>query len=110
MPLYHRVLVHILKNFKGGYQMNKAELIEQMAREARISKAAAGKALDSFMTNVTSALKKKNGKVSLVGFGTFAKAHRKTRKGRNPQTGESIKIKASNTVKFKPGKKLKESI
>jgi len=59
---------------------------------------------------VTKALKKKDGKVTLVGFGTFSKAHRKARKGRNPQTGEPIKIKASNTVKFKPGKALKDSI
>ncbi|MBW2020973.1 MAG: HU family DNA-binding protein [Deltaproteobacteria bacterium] len=64
----------------------------------------------SFADNVTKALKKKDGKVTLVGFGTFSKAHRKARKGRNPQTGEPIKIKASNTVKFKPGKALKDSI
>ena len=90
--------------------MTKAELIEKMAKEAKFSKDAAGKALDSFVTNVTSALKKKDGKITLVGFGTFEKARRKARKGRNPQTGEAIKIKASNYVKFKPGKKLKDSI
>jgi DNA-binding protein HU-beta len=55
-------------------------------------------------------LKKKDGKVTLVGFGTFAKVRRKARKGRNPQTGEVIKIKASNGVKFRAGKKLKEAI
>jgi DNA-binding protein HU-beta len=55
-------------------------------------------------------LKKKEGKVTLVGFGTFSKVRRKARKGRNPQTGEIIKIKASNTVKFKPGKALKDVI
>ena len=90
--------------------MTKVELIEQMAREAKISKAAAGKALDSFIAGVTTGLKKKDGKVTLVGFGTFAKAHRKARQGRNPQTGEVIKIKASNYVKFRPGKKLRDSV
>ena len=90
--------------------MTKAELIEKMANDAGISKTEAGKAIESFIEGVTKALKKKDGKVTLVGFGTFSKSRRKARKGRNPQTGESIKIKASNTVKFKPGKKLKDSI
>ena len=90
--------------------MTKAELIEQMAMDAKISKVAAAAALDSFMTNVTNALKKKDGKVTLVGFGTFAKVRRKARKGRNPQTGEPLKIKARNAVTFKAGKKLKDSI
>jgi DNA-binding protein HU-beta len=90
--------------------MTKAELIEKMATDAKISKAAAGEALNSFMGNVTQALKKKNGKVTLVGFGTFKKVYRKTRKGRNPQTGQQIKIKGRNTVTFKAGKTLKETI
>ena len=90
--------------------MTKAELVEQMAKDAGVSKSAAGAALDSFIGNVTKALKKKDGKVTLVGFGTFSKVRRKARKGRNPQTGEAIKIKASNSVKFKPGKKLKDAI
>ena len=90
--------------------MTKAELIEQMAKDAKISKAAAGVALDSFIGGVTKALKKKDGKVTLVGFGTFAKVRRKARKGRNPQTGEAIKIKARNAVTFKAGKKLKDAI
>lgn len=90
--------------------MTKAELVEAMAKDAKISKAAAGAALESFMTNVTKALKKKNGKVTLVGFGTFAKVRRKARKGRNPQTGEPIKIKARNVVTFRVGKKLKNAI
>jgi len=90
--------------------MTKAELVDVMAKDASISKAAAAKALDSFTANVTKALKKKDGKVTLVGFGTFSKTRRKARKGRNPQTGETIKIKASNAVKFKAGKKLKDSI
>jgi len=90
--------------------MTKAELVEMMAKDAKISKVAASTALDSFMTNVTKALKKKDGKVTLVGFGTFTKIRRKARKGRNPQTGDSIKIKARNVVKFRPGKKLKDAI
>ena len=90
--------------------MTKAELIEKMAKDAKISKAAAGAALNSFMGNVTQALKKRNSKVTLVGFGTFKKVYRKTRKGRNPQTGEKIKIKGRNTVTFKAGKTLKEKI
>ena len=90
--------------------MTKAELIEKMTNDAGISKAAAGAALDSFVDGVTKALKKKDGKVTLVGFGTFSKVRRKARKGRNPQTGETIKIKASNSVKFKAGKKLKDAV
>ena len=90
--------------------MTKADLIEKMAKDSKISKVAAGAALDSFMANVTKALKKKNGKVTLVGFGTFSKVRQKARKGRNPQTGEAIKIKAKNVVKFKAGKKLKDSV
>lgn len=90
--------------------MNKAELIDKMANDANISKAAATAALNSFVDSVTKTLKKKDGKVTLVGFGTFAKARRKARKGRNPQTGETIKIKAGNVVKFRAGKKLKEAV
>ncbi len=90
--------------------MTKAELVEKMAKDAGITKAAAAAALDSFTGNVTKALKKKDGKVTLVGFGTFSKTRRKARKGRNPQTGEPIKIKASKSVKFKAGKKLKDAI
>lgn len=90
--------------------MTKAELIEKMATDAGITKVAAGAALDSFIAGVTASLKKKDGKITLVGFGTFEKVKRKARKGRNPQTGEEIKIKASTSVKFKPGKKLKEAV
>ena len=90
--------------------MTKSELVEQMAKDAGISKSAANAALNSFLTGVTNALKKKDGKVTLVGFGTFSKVRRKARKGRNPGTGEAIKIKATNAVKFKPGKKLKDAL
>jgi DNA-binding protein HU-beta len=90
--------------------MTKAELIEHMAKEAGISKAAANKALDAFTDGIKKALKKKDGKATLVGFGTFSKVHRKARTGRNPQTGAKINIKARNAVKFTPGKALKDSI
>ena len=90
--------------------MTKTEMIDIMAKDANITKVEAGKALNSFMDNVIKALKKKDGKVTLVGFGSFTKQRRKARKGRNPQTGEEIKIKARNVVKFKVGKKLKEAI
>jgi DNA-binding protein HU-beta len=90
--------------------MTKAELVENMAKDANISKAAAGKALDSFTDGVKKALKKKDGKVTLVGLGTFSKVRRKARTGRNPQTGAKIKIKARNAVKFKPGKALKDAV
>ncbi len=90
--------------------MTKVELVEKMAKDAGISKVAASAALNSFMDSVAKALKKKEGKVTMVGFGTFLKVRRKARKGRNPQTGEPIKIKASNVIKFRPGKKLKDAI
>lgn len=90
--------------------MTKTELVDQMAQDAGIPKVAATAALESLIDGITKALKKKDGKVTLVGFGTFSKSRRKARNGRNPQTGETIKIKASNVVKFKAGKKLKEAV
>ena len=89
--------------------MNKSDLIEAMASDAGISKAAAGKALDSMMGNVKGALKG-GGKVSLVGFGSFSVSARAARDGRNPQTGATIKIPARNVVKFKAGSELKDSV
>ena len=90
--------------------MTKAELIEKMAKDAKVSKVAAGAVLDSFMANVTKALKKKDGKVTLVGFGTFSVRARAARSGRNPQTGETIQIKASNSPGFKAGKAFKDAV
>jgi DNA-binding protein HU-beta len=81
-----------------------------MATDAKITKAAAGAARASFIDGVTKALKKKDGKLTLVGFGTFSTGRRKARKGRNPQTGAKIKIKASTVVKFKASKKLKDAV
>lgn len=90
--------------------MTKAELVEAMAKDAGISKAKAGEALTSLITGITQALKKKDGKVTLVGFGTFSTVKRKARTGRNPQTGKPIKIAAKKVVKFSVGKKLKEAV
>ena len=89
--------------------MNKSELIETMAADAGISKAAAKKALDSMMGCVEGTLKK-GGRVSLVGFGSWSVSRRAARDGRNPQTGKTIKIAAKNVVKFKPGAELKGSV
>ena len=86
--------------------MTKADLIEKMAKDAGISKVAAKAALESFLGGLTKGLKKRNSRVTLVGFGTFKKVYRKTRMGRNPQTGEKIRIKGRNTVTFKQGKNL----
>lgn len=89
--------------------MTKADLIDKMAADADISKAAAGKALDSFIDGVKKTLKK-GGKVSLVGFGTYSVSKRNARKGRNPRTGEVIKIKAAKVPKFTAGKGLKDAV
>ena len=89
--------------------MTKAELVERISKDAKISKKAAETALDSFMGNVRDALKKGK-RVSLVGFGTFAVGRRAARNGRNPQTGETIKIKAAKVPKFKAGKILKDAV
>lgn len=89
--------------------MTKAELIEKMATDADITKAAAVKALDSMTDSLGKALKKDD-KVTLIGFGTFSVSKRAARKGRNPQTGEEIDIKASKAPKFTPGKAFKEAI
>ncbi len=90
--------------------MVKADLIEKMADDAGLTKGEAGMALDALIEGVTEALQGKDGKISIAGFGSFVKVHRKARKGRNPKTGEQIKIKASNAAKFRPGKKLKDAI
>ena len=88
--------------------MTKAEIIEKMAKDADISKMAARKTLESFIDGIKKSLKKGN-KVSLVGFGTFSVSKRKARTGRNPRTGEPIKIKASKAPKFTAGKAFKDA-
>ncbi len=82
------------------------EEFEEMAKEADISKVAAGKALKSFLDGAAKGLKKRGSKLTLVGFGTFRTKYRKTRIGFNPRTGETIKIKGKNVVSFRPGKSL----
>ena len=89
--------------------MTKADLITAMADDAGITKAAAAKALESYIANVAKELKK-NGKLGIVGFGTFSVTKRKARSGRNPQTGEKIKIAAKKVIKFKPGKALADKV
>lgn len=89
--------------------MNKTELIDHIAGEADISKAAAGRALDALVGAVKKALKKGE-QVTLVGFGTFHVAKRAPRTGRNPRTGAAIKIKAAKVPKFRPGKNLKDTL
>jgi len=89
--------------------VNKTELIDHIASNADISKAAAGRALDSIIGAVKTTLKK-GGTVTLVGFGTFAVGKRAARAGRNPRTGATIKIKAAQVPKFRPGKALKDAL
>ncbi len=89
--------------------MTKAELVEKMAKDADISKAAAGKALDSMIEAIVKAVKKGN-KVALVGFGTFSVSKRKARTGRNPQTGATIKIAARKVPRFAAGKAFKDAV
>jgi DNA-binding protein HU-beta len=120
--------VHINENFHAGFAcvqdagepfillsetcegpMNKTELIDHIAKHADISKAAAGRSLDALVGAVKSTLKK-NGTVTLVGFGTFAVTARAARTGRNPRTGEAIKIKKAKVPKFRPGKALKDAV
>ena len=89
--------------------MNKTDLISSVAESAGITKAAATKAIDTLFDSITESLKQGD-EVRLVGFGTFAVAQRAATEGRNPRTGEKIKIPASRQAKFRPGKALKDSI
>jgi DNA-binding protein HU-beta len=89
--------------------MNKSELIDAMAADAGISKAAAKLALESFLGNVGNTLKG-GGRVSLVGFGSWSVSERAAREGRNPQSGATIQIKAKKVVKFKAGAELEGAV
>jgi DNA-binding protein HU-beta len=89
--------------------MTKAELIAEIAKKSKLSKADAERALNTFV-DVAKKTLKKEGRLALAGFGSFVVSKRKARKGRNPQTGETIKIKASKVVRFKAGKALKEKL
>ncbi len=89
--------------------MNKSEIIDHIATEAGISKADAGRALDAALQAITNSLTQGE-PVSLIGFGTFLVRNRAARSGRNPQTGDPIKIAASRVAAFKPGKALKDAL
>jgi len=89
--------------------MTKRDLIEAVAKDADISKAAAGKAIDSMVSTIIKSVKKGT-KVSLVGFGTLSLSKRKARTGRNPQTGKALKIPARKVPKFSAGKGFKDAV
>ena len=89
--------------------MNKTELVDAIVSDAKVTKKEAEAVVNAFTANVTKALKKGD-KVTLIGFGTFEVGKRSARTGRNPQTGETIKIKAAKTPKFKAGKALKDAV
>lgn len=89
--------------------MTKAELIAQIAAKANLTKAAAERSVNAMLESIQEFLAE-DGKLTLTGFGTFAVEERQERPGRNPRTGESIKIAASKVVKFRPGKQLKDAV
>lgn len=89
--------------------MTKAELIDKIAKDAKVSKAVAGNALSSVIDGISKALAKGDS-VTLVGFGTFSVSRRAARKGRNPQTGSEIRIAAAKVPRFRPGKNLKDMV
>lgn len=89
--------------------MNKTELIDAIAKDAEISKVAAKKAVESFLSSIETTLTK-GGKVSLIGFGSWSTSDRAAREGRNPQTGKTIKIAAKRVVKFKAGSELETAV
>jgi DNA-binding protein HU-beta len=89
--------------------MNKGELIEAVAKELEDSKAAATRAVDAVITCITDGIKSQDG-VTIVGFGTFIKKHRKARVGRNPVTRQPIQLPASKTVGFRPSQSLKQTV
>jgi DNA-binding protein HU-beta len=99
----------IIKTNEEGVAVNKTELIEHIARQADISKAAAGRALEAIVGGIRTSLKKGNS-VTLVGFGTFMVGKRAARLGRNPRTNQPIKIKAAKVPKFRAGKALKDAV
>ena len=89
--------------------MRRPELVDAIADKADLTKEQAGQALNALLESITGALKEQDS-VSLVGFGSFVQRNRAARTGKNPQTGETIQIAASNTVAFKPGKSLKQAV
>ena len=98
------------KATQRGVWMNKQDLVAVVAEAGDMPKAKAGDVLDAVFTAITKVLANKEGEVRLVGFGTFSTSKRKAGKGRNPRTGEEIKIPASTSVRFKAGKGLKDAV
>ena len=94
---------------KGGFVMTKQDMIDRMAKEARVSKAAAGRALEAYLNAVGEELRK-TGRLSLAGFGTFNCVQRRARTGRNPRTGGAIQIPARKVVRFRAGKGLTDVV
>ena len=104
-----RYLFYLKSRNEGGLTLNKNDLIAAVADQTELSKADTTKAVDAVIEAITKSLKKGT-EVRLVGFGTFSVARRKATTGRNPRTGETIQIKASNQPKFKAGKALKDAV
>ncbi|MFL2545905.1 MAG: HU family DNA-binding protein [Candidatus Rariloculaceae bacterium] len=98
-----------MSQLSEGNGMNKAELVDAVASAANLSKADAGRAVDAVLSSISGSLSSGQ-QVSIVGFGTFSVKHRAARAGRNPRTGETIQIAASNVPGFKAGKALKEAV
>jgi DNA-binding protein HU-alpha len=125
----HAILVHVCRNVEPlrrlvavstaardiktktvkRLYMRKPDLAAAIAEKADLTKEQSNRVLNAVLEEITNALHRKDS-VTLVGFGTFLQRHRGARTGKNPQTGEPVKIKASNTVAFKPGKALKDSV
>src|SRR5690606_2621552 len=105
----YRAALSFLNNVERGLHVNKSELIDQIAKAAGISKAAAGRSLDATTAAITKAMKKGD-LVTLIGFGTCYVGQRAARNGRNPRTGATIKIKAANSPKSRAGKALKDAV
>ena len=103
------VRLGIISQLSEGNGMNKAELVDAVASAANLSKADAGRAVDAVLSSISGSLSSGQ-QVSIVGFGTFSVKHRAARAGRNPRTGETIQIAASNVPGFKAGKALKEAV
>lgn len=96
-------------NNSKGEKMNKSELVEAIAHGSGVTKADANRVLDTFMRTIIDTLTK-GGEIVLPGFGSFSTGNRSARTGRNPQTGQTIQIKASRVAKFRAGKTLKEAV
>jgi DNA-binding protein HU-beta len=106
---WNNTLVLEFAPFLKGWTMNKTDLVDAIAAECDLSKVAAQRALDSVISNIVKAVKEGD-TVQLVGFGSFGSGTRAERTGRNPRTGEEIKIAAAKTVKFSAGKAFKDAV